>query len=112
MTGLTMVMASRMRGQPPDGAVGCIVRRTQPGAAKVDLLIGPYGTNMRGGDAGGNAEAEGVDRPVRIGGQCRVCLSEIFLHDSVRTDSEVSADQGILRFSHCAKPEAADNRNR
>ena len=59
---------------------------------KVDLILGPYATNMIApGDAGRDPEGQDVDRAVRARGEQRVQLSEIF-----RDDPDGSEHQAVL----------------
>ena len=78
---------------------------------KVDLVVGPicHGTN-RAGDAGGDAEGQGLHRPVRARGEQRVRLPQIFCHDPVRARYQGGVHGRILSGCSGAESKADDGR--
>ena len=80
---------------------------------KVDLVIGPYATNMAAPAMPvDHAEGQGVHHPVRPRGEHRVQVSEVFRDDPVGARSEAVLHARLLRDRGGAEPEAADRRAR
>ena len=78
---------------------------------KVDLVIGPYATDDdRAGDAGRDAEGQGLHQPVRARGEQRVQLSEILRDDPDRARHQAVVHRRLLRGRRGAESEAADRR--